>query len=330
MATYKLIPSSWAGDATITDPSNAYTDTTSTTYAGVDGTATKYAYLGGFDFSVIPQDYIVTGLTVKIKAQGVSTSTSARLYSDVAGTSLASNVTLSSDSAQVYTFSLTASIDTILGYSSTLCIRIWSPYQNPSSVYGAEIIVEAVKPRNKIIYGNETLIDLTGDTATEADVAVGKIFHLASGMIATGIMQGVEVESGTWSPTSDVYKATLNFSKTHTVPPAAFLVYDVGATAATNNSNILICGADFNALFDSNYDGGYYTSDGGIRAFKVNIYRYSGSDNSSVSKFSTGRDGSGESGYRYYANESSINAMGSTSSYLWRRARTYKWIAIWV
>lgn len=39
---------------------------------------------------------------------------------------------------------------------------------------------------NKVIYGNNTIIDLTGDTATAADVADGKIFHLASGVQAVG------------------------------------------------------------------------------------------------------------------------------------------------
>lgn len=39
---------------------------------------------------------------------------------------------------------------------------------------------------NKIVYNNETLIDLTEDTATAADVAQGKTFHLASGVQATG------------------------------------------------------------------------------------------------------------------------------------------------
>jgi len=34
---------------------------------------------------------------------------------------------------------------------------------------------------NKVIYGGSTLIDLTSDTATAADVASGKYFHLKSG-----------------------------------------------------------------------------------------------------------------------------------------------------
>lgn len=39
---------------------------------------------------------------------------------------------------------------------------------------------------NKVIFGDETLIDLTGDTATAADVLSGKKFHLKSGQQATG------------------------------------------------------------------------------------------------------------------------------------------------
>lgn len=39
---------------------------------------------------------------------------------------------------------------------------------------------------NKVVYNGGTLIDLTGDTVTESDVAKGKVFHLANGEIAMG------------------------------------------------------------------------------------------------------------------------------------------------
>lgn len=39
---------------------------------------------------------------------------------------------------------------------------------------------------NKVIYGGETLIDLTSDTAVASDVLSGKKFHLKSGAQATG------------------------------------------------------------------------------------------------------------------------------------------------
>lgn len=40
--------------------------------------------------------------------------------------------------------------------------------------------------RNKVIYGGEVLIDLTGDTVTRADVLGGIQFHLPNGEITTG------------------------------------------------------------------------------------------------------------------------------------------------
>lgn len=39
---------------------------------------------------------------------------------------------------------------------------------------------------NKVVLGNETLIDLTSDTATADDVLPGKTFHLSSGAPGTG------------------------------------------------------------------------------------------------------------------------------------------------
>ena len=43
---------------------------------------------------------------------------------------------------------------------------------------------------NKVVYGNTTLIDLTGDNVTGASVLSGKIFHLPSGARAVGTYSG--------------------------------------------------------------------------------------------------------------------------------------------
>lgn len=43
---------------------------------------------------------------------------------------------------------------------------------------------------NKVVLGTETLLDLTGDTATAEDVAEGKTFHLASGVQTVGTASG--------------------------------------------------------------------------------------------------------------------------------------------
>ena len=41
---------------------------------------------------------------------------------------------------------------------------------------------------NKVVYGTDTLIDLTADTVTAADVAASKYFHLASGERVQGTL----------------------------------------------------------------------------------------------------------------------------------------------
>ena len=54
---------------------------------------------------------------------------------------------------------------------------------------------------NKVILGNETKLDLSSDTVTEADVMSGKTFHRSDGSISTG----------TYDP-SGVWVAILNIS----------------------------------------------------------------------------------------------------------------------
>ena len=39
---------------------------------------------------------------------------------------------------------------------------------------------------NKVVFGNQTIIDLTGDDVTESDVASGKLFHLPNGQQGVG------------------------------------------------------------------------------------------------------------------------------------------------
>lgn len=50
---------------------------------------------------------------------------------------------------------------------------------------------------NKIVYGSQTLIDLTSDTVTVSDVVSGVTFHLRDGSIGTGeIVNGNNLEYG--------------------------------------------------------------------------------------------------------------------------------------
>lgn len=50
---------------------------------------------------------------------------------------------------------------------------------------------------NKIVYGSQTLIDLTSDTVTVSDVVSGVTFHLRDGSVGTGtIVNGNNMEYG--------------------------------------------------------------------------------------------------------------------------------------
>lgn len=44
---------------------------------------------------------------------------------------------------------------------------------------------------NKVVYGNRTLVDLTGDTATANDVLNAKKFHTKAGVQTTGTLVNI-------------------------------------------------------------------------------------------------------------------------------------------
>lgn len=72
---------------------------------------------------------------------------------------------------------------------------------------------------NKVVYGNNTIIDLTGDTATEADVVSGKSFHLASGVRTTGTATYANspVANGNATKTNGILYGAVDSTSTSTV-----------------------------------------------------------------------------------------------------------------
>lgn len=162
MATARLIPSTYSLSNTsylkITNPTNLYTNTDSTTYATVTnsqtGTTSYYLYIKGFNFDEIPSNAIISSFTVKLKAKesGGSTSTSYRPYlcnNTTTLTNCYSNVL--STSVQTLTFACTYDWDTIKGYGSNFGIRIncrrnSRNTQATFNIYGAEILVEYTVP----------------------------------------------------------------------------------------------------------------------------------------------------------------------------------------
>ena len=172
MATMRLVPSTYAlsnsNYLTISDATNMYANTDSTTHATVTHTRastnnTYYLYIRGFNFSSIPSGAEVSGFTVKIKASatGHTTSTSSSYYmSLINGTTQIGSTTASgrlSTTVTTFTFSNgSLTWDTIVGYGSNFGIRV--PLRRASSntadvlsVYGAEIEVTYTVPNPRTI-----------------------------------------------------------------------------------------------------------------------------------------------------------------------------------
>lgn len=185
MATIKLIPSTYyrnnSSYVSVTNPSNMYTNTDSTTYASVQNTRnstsnTYYCYLRGFNFSDIPSNATVSGFTIRIKANEsyMSTSSSYRMSLYNGTTSIGSTTVTSSLSTSVQTFTFpipsTLTWETLKGYGSNFGIRI--PLRRSSTsnssyiyVYGAEIEVTYTVP----VYNSVTVSNSTSATVTVSD-----------------------------------------------------------------------------------------------------------------------------------------------------------------
>ena len=185
MATMRLIPSTSAVSnssyVTITDASNMYANTDSTTYARLQNTRnstnnTYYVYIRGFNFSSLPSDAVVSAFTVKIKGYETNMSTSSSYRPSLCNnTTNISNTTTSasfSTSTQTLTFQIPSTLtwDTIKGYGSNFGIRVPLRRANTNSasytyVYGAEINVTYTVPVYHNVTVSGTNVSPTGTTS---------------------------------------------------------------------------------------------------------------------------------------------------------------------
>ena len=163
MPTVRLVPSTVYNAAgttylTISDESNMFTNTDSTTYGTATNinasTSSRYFYLRGFNFSAVPSNARINSFTIKLKANesGASTSTSYRPRICNNTTTLTGSSSTIGTSVSTITFTgVTATWDTIKGYKENFGIRIntrraSSNTQSTVNVYGAEILVDYSLP----------------------------------------------------------------------------------------------------------------------------------------------------------------------------------------
>lgn len=230
MATARLIPSTYSLSSTaltVSDESNMYANTDSTTYAtiGTTSTSTRYIYLKGFNFSSIPSDANVTSFTIKYKGNesGLTTSTSYRPRICHGTTTLTGSSSVISGNVNTFSFTgVTSSWDDISGYGEDFAVRftVRASSNNVNSylyLYGVEIEVEYELPRT-------ITSDLLGDGTIDPDGSVSlhdgeeytiKITPTNSSSNITVTNNGVNVSSqlvppGTQSLTDDAVLGTYN------------------------------------------------------------------------------------------------------------------------
>ena len=189
MAIARLVPSELYNAAgtsylTVSNASNAYTNTDSTTYATVHNTYTsttnRYVYLQGFNWDAVPADAIINDFRILLKASesGGSTSSSYRPVL-CKGTSTYSNAYCNAitTSATVHEFSFTQDYATFKDDGADFGIRIncRRGSRNTSAsfyIYGAEIEVDYTVPDpatvTSTLSGNGTIVP-SGATSTYKD-----------------------------------------------------------------------------------------------------------------------------------------------------------------
>lgn len=218
MATYRLVPSTYSRSntnyVTVTDPSNMYTNTDSTTKCSIRGRNSSntsrvyYCYVSGFNFGTVPSSETVASFKVKIKAyknsyQRTGETYRPRLASTASSGSALSGTTLSEDlttdtNGETYEFPLNnMSWNTLKNYGSNFSVII--PL-NPSSnqypyvyVYGIEIEVITGTPHN-ITVSNSTSATVTADPTT--------VFDGGSSTIISDTISGITIKDNNVDVTS--------------------------------------------------------------------------------------------------------------------------------
>ena len=181
MATIRLVPSELYNAAgtsylSVTNQTNAFTDTDSDTYATISNltasTNSRYIYLRGFNWNDIPDGAVINSFSIKLKARQTGGSTSSNYRPLICkGTATYSNAYCSAitTSASVHEFSFTQDFNTFRDDGDEFGIRINCRRNSRNTaasfyIYGAEIEVDYTVPDPAVVTSA-----LTGDGTIEPE-----------------------------------------------------------------------------------------------------------------------------------------------------------------
>ena len=246
-------------------------------------------------------DLTVSGATVTAPAGYYSSAASKSVASGTEGTPTATKSTVSNHSVTI-----TPSVTNTQGYI------------NGGTKTGTPVTVTAAE----LVSGSET------KTAN----GTYDVTNLAELIVNVASSGGLVFESGTWTPSSDIARGTINFSNTHTEAPIVVVLSDATGTASSEtNSNHAFMYWDYYKAFGV----GIPYSSTGFRYAHV-TYSYRSNSTSSLSQATTvcsyNSDNTTASGVnypRYWATNTGFYPYTNSTSRYWRAGRTYKWFAIW-
>lgn len=220
MATIRLVPSilyNAAGTSylTVSNASNAYTNTDSTTYATVNNiyasTTNRYVYLRGFNFSDVPSNAVINSFSIKLKASesGGSTSSSYRPVL-CKGTSTYSNAYCNAitTSVSVKTFTFTQDYATFADDGDDFGIRINCRRSSRNTaasfnIYGAEIEVNYTVPV-------QYTVTIQNSTSANVEASDTNPYEGDDVIISTNTLSGLTIKDNGTDVTSQFIQATGN------------------------------------------------------------------------------------------------------------------------
>ena len=158
MATIRLTPSTYylssSSYLSVSNASNMYANTDSTTYATIQNTRTSttsyYAYIRGFNFDDVPSGAIINSFSIKIKGN-YSGGYSQNMYLYDGTTAMSGSATSLSSSVTTQTFTNVPTWEEIVNAGSDFGIRINCRRSSRNTtayyyIYGAEIEVDYTMP----------------------------------------------------------------------------------------------------------------------------------------------------------------------------------------
>lgn len=211
MATMRLVPSTYylssSSYLSVSNASNMYENTDSTTYATITNSRTSttsyYAYIRGFNFDDIPSNAVVSDFTIKIKCNYSGGYSQAMYLYDGTSTSIGSSDSISS-TVTTHEFTCNYTWSQIVAVGSDFGIRIncRRSSRNTTSyiyVYGAEIEVTYTIPDPRTITttlsGNGTISPNGSNTYYDGDEIELTITPTDKSDTVTVTKDGVDISS---------------------------------------------------------------------------------------------------------------------------------------